>query len=271
MKELIERNFKRSVQRGAIRVLNYLLDQGADINIITAGDIINREEIVKPSREVLEILIANGWDVNNRRSHNNWPLLRCITSYPDLVEWCLAHGAKVDLPGDIPPLLEICAESSTVATFELLRAKGAPLGRRTLHLAVEYAAIYAPYDSPSDTPSDIDMALHNVLFKNRMDMVRHLVDVVGLDINAKEPYPGKFCNTPLCYMAHRNTNQDFRELIWFLLDRGADIICDGPIIRGLKVPSALEAAESSRNIRFLEAVEEWEARRHDNTKANQLP
>lgn len=96
-------------------------------------------------------------------------------------------------------------------------------------------------------------------------MVRHLVDIVGLDINAEELWPGKFCSTPLCYVASRNDGKDARELIWFLLDRGADPNRARPLVGDIRFPSALEYAQSSCNMRFLEAVKEWQARRHNNT------
>jgi hypothetical protein len=76
----------------------------------------------------------------------------------------------VDLPSDIPPVLEIAAGSGSVATFELLQARGAPLGRLTLHRAVKQAFINAPSDD----------SIRDALFEQRMDMVKHLVDIVGL-------------------------------------------------------------------------------------------
>jgi hypothetical protein len=255
VQEVIQNGLRRSVARSATRVLSYLLDQGAEVSTITAGAIMSKEELVEPSREVLEILIAHGWDINSRGPDStDWPLLWCVTRYPDLLEWCLAHGASVDLPGDTPPVLEIAAAEGSVATFELLRARGAPLGRRTLHRAVEQAAIYVPSGD----------SVRTALFEQRMDMVRHLVDIVGLDVNAVEPWPGKFCSTPLCYVAPRN-NKDAKELIWFLLDRGADPNRAGPLLGDIRVPSALEHAQSCRNTRFLEAVREWQSLQHNNT------
>lgn len=76
VQEVIQKGLRSSVRRGATQVLSYLLDQGAEISTITAGAIMNTEELVKPSREVLEILIARGWDINSRGPNcNDWPLL----------------------------------------------------------------------------------------------------------------------------------------------------------------------------------------------------
>lgn len=66
VQEIIQTGLRRSVARGATRVLPYLLDQGADISTITAGSIVNKEELVEPSYEVLEILIARDWDIDSR-------------------------------------------------------------------------------------------------------------------------------------------------------------------------------------------------------------
>jgi predicted type IV restriction endonuclease len=65
VQEVIQKGLRSSVRRGATQVLSYLLDQGAEISTITAGAIMNTEELVKSSREVLEILIARGWDINS--------------------------------------------------------------------------------------------------------------------------------------------------------------------------------------------------------------
>ena len=267
VQEVIRASLRRSVASSATRVLSYLLDdQGADVSAISGGTIasVSSEESVEPSREVLEILLAHGWDIDSRDRNIGWPLLWYAVRYPDLLAWCLAHGASVYLPGDTPPrdangigqvprisLLEYVAEAGTVATFELLRARGAPFHRRTLHRAVEYAAIYAPpYDSARTSR-----------FEERMDMVRHLVDTLGLDVNAEDGWPGKPYATPLYYVASYNNGKDASELIWFLLDHGAD-----PnyvyTFRGEKVSSVLEQAEANRYTRFLEAVQEWQTRKH---------
>lgn len=250
VQEVIQNGLRRSVARSATQVLSYLLDQGAEISTITAGAIMSKDELVEPSREVLKILITHGWDINSQGPDStNWPLLWYVIRYPDLLEWSLAYGASVDLPGDTPPVLEIAAAEGSVATFELLRARGAPLGRRTLHRAVEQAAVCAPSND----------SFRTALFEQRMDIVRHLVDIVRLDVNAVEPWPGKFYSTPLCYLASRNDGKDAKELIWFLLDRGADLNRAGPLVEDIRLPSALEHAQSSRNTRFLEAVREWQS------------
>lgn len=266
VQEVVQRGLRRSAARSAVHVLHYLLDRGADVAILSASDILANDDMVKPSQEVLEILIGHGWDINTQGTrHTSWPLLWFVVEYPDLVTWCLDHGARVDIPEDPPQInadgtqsrkglprptiLGMAASSGSVETFELLRARGAPFDPRTLHRAVEQATISAPKEG-SDRCSS---------YTHRMDMVRHLVDVLKLDVNAVKHQIGGQCSTPLCCVARRPTSQDFRELVYFLLDRGADPNLDGEVQKGFKWSSPITCAQSCGNMRFLQAVEEWQA------------
>lgn len=268
VQEVIQAGLNRSLSRTAPRILSYLLDHGADVGTVYPNVIGPREGPGRPSLEMLEMLVAHGWDVDARRERTSRPLLWDVLRHPDLVQWCLAQGASVHLPGDTPPrdasgvarqtaresLLVCAAREATVATFELLRARGAPLEQRALHEAAEAAAICAP---PCGSAAD-------ALFRERVDMVRHLVDVAGLDVNSQEAWPGKCRGTPLYYIASRNNGKDARDVIWFLLDRGADPDL-GSTMGELQIASANKEAEMHSNTRFLEAVQEWRDRQHDNT------
>lgn len=269
VQDVVQRGLSRSARRRAVHVLSYLVDHlhGADVAAISAPEIVSNDDMGKPSQEVLEILVAHGWDINTRGPGDatRWPLLWHVVRYPDLVRWCLDHGARVDIPenppkvnGNVesrtgvprPTILGAAASSGSVETFELLRAKGAPLDPRTLHRAVEQATASAPKEG--EEPGSF--------YTQRMDMIRHLVDVVKLDFNAIKRQLGSSCSTPLCIVAGRPTNQIFRELVYFLLDRGADpnLNCrtqEDPHCW----PSAMVCAQTCGNGRFLEAVEEWQA------------
>ena len=264
---VVQWGLSRSARRRAVHVLSYLVDHphGADVAAISAPEIVSNDDMGKHSQEVLEILVAHGWDINTRGTGDatRWPLLWHVVEYPDLVRWCLDHGARVDIP-DNPPRVNgnvesrsgvrrptiLGAASGSVETFELLRAKGAPLDPRTLHCAVEQATVLAPEEGEEPSP----------FYTQRMGMVRHLVDVVKLDVNAKKRQLGSSCSTPLFIVAGRHTDQRYRELINFLLDCGADpnlncrtqedIYCQS---------SAIACAETCRNIHFLQAVKDWQA------------
>ncbi|EME81800.1 uncharacterized protein MYCFIDRAFT_78768 [Pseudocercospora fijiensis CIRAD86] len=250
--DIVQRGLKRACARNAIHVLQYVLEHGPDVEKLIAKDILINDEPTKPSQEVLEILVAHGWDINSRG--DSWPLLWFVVEYPDLVEWCLDHGAKVDVPDDLsrgssppPTILGLAASSGSVETFELLRRRGAPLDRRTLHLAVEKATLLASRGTSQP-------------YTDRMAMVRHLIDVVKLDVNAIEHRVGDQCSTPLCYLARRPNSDSHRELINFLLDRGADPEMDCGTEGGIDWPRPIDCAESCGNLEFLHAVQEWRGR-----------
>lgn len=268
---MIQKGLHGCIGWRAPKVLIYLLEQhGVGVNTVYPNTIYSLE---KPGARrlypFLEVLLAHGWDIDTHGpQRTSWPLLWFATSDPELLDWCLEHAASVYIPGDTPPrdcngvgavprtsLLEQAAGEATVATFEKLRAKGAPLGRRTLHIAVYQAAHRAPKDGNEDKPS----------YEMRMAMVRHLIDVVGLDVNADGGYVGEPSGTPLCSLAHQNNGRDTRELIGCLLDRGADPDQKGAILSAgsQPQPSPLEVAQSNGNTRFLDAVNEWRARHGD--------
>lgn len=283
VQDVFRSGLRHSLGRHALKVLSYLLDNGADVSIVSPGWLFDDEDpLAKPSLEALEMLISHGWDINARQDRKSWPLLWYVVGYHDLVEWCLDHGASVYLPGDTPPrdangvgevprisLLERAAGGASVSTFKLLREKGAPFHQGVLHAAVEHAVYNAAPFNGSTSPST-----SNIWFNERMAMVRYLVDEVSIDVNSKWWRVGKPGATPLDFLAGYRSNKDLRELIWFLLDRGADlnhasILKDGyQGYRGedIPYPSPLEAAQQQiPNTRFLETVQEWQERQPNNT------
>jgi hypothetical protein len=269
---IINYGLRLSVRRTAIGVLQYVLNHGADVESLRGEDVLpivdefSKDDNEKPSMEVLEILIAHGWDVNNRG--NDRPLLWFVVKYPDLVQWCLDHGATLDIPSPPrlgyshnPPqisangeeirhsalrgpstILGAAARSGTVETFELLRARGAPSDPRMLHIAAQ---------------------------SGRLDMVRHLVDVIGLNVNAIEHEVGDHCSTPLCYFCGpRPFQEHHRELINFLLDRGADPDLDCGRDGGVPRQSPNQIARQWNNEKFLQAVKEWRAKQQQEDGAD---
>ncbi|KAL6908775.1 hypothetical protein GGI43DRAFT_379615 [Trichoderma evansii] len=283
VQDVFRSGLRNSLKRSALKVLSYLLDHGADISIIDPSWVVNDEDpLVKPSLEALEMLIAHGWDINAREDAEAWPLLWYLVEYPDLVTWCLDQGAIVVYPPSDDPsrdanrlghywsqsLLEHAAKRASVATFRLLREKGAPFHQRILHGAVERAVTSAPpfhgSTSPSTSPST-----SNVWFNERMAMIRYLVDEAGLDVNSEEWRLGKYGATPLDIVSSYKNGKDARELIWFLLDRGADLnhvsILKDPTRGDIRHPNPLEEARLISNTRFLEAVQEWQDRQRNNT------
>ncbi|OBT65461.1 hypothetical protein VE03_04944 [Pseudogymnoascus sp. 23342-1-I1] len=275
--ELLNEFCALAVQHNSANVLTHLIKQGASIKSLKPGNITWRGPRTKP---IMEILLAHGWDINARDTSRGYlgaePFMWSVVTDIDLVTWCLEHGASV-YPRDQEPLrddiltmsqrkcqqiLEKAAYSATVATFELLRSKGAPLGWRPLHRAIETTTHYQAYpgEEANRREEEEKEAKESARkYEERMAMVRHLVDVVGIDVNAPDEPPGAGVpdrwGTPICYIAKSyGLETDTRELAWFLLDRGAD------------PTPALEIAKSTEHQKFVADVEAWRAQQADGRK-----
>ncbi|KAF2855393.1 hypothetical protein T440DRAFT_504062 [Plenodomus tracheiphilus IPT5] len=271
---------RHAIQNNAENALKCIIEQGLDVHslapTVVAGD--------GRSKAILEILLAHGWDINYRQVSTSGPdaepFMWHIVKDGDLVTWCLEHGASV-FPRNQEPLrvgvltqsqrscrqiLDCAAGYATITTFELLRSKGAPLGWRTLHLAVQTAALAAdrlekrededcilkkPESKEGQFNGNHSDAARN--YAERMDMVRHLIDTVGLDVNGLDHpagrTPGGCMGPPICYVATLSgLRGSTRELTWLLLDRGAD------------PAPGLEEAGYTDHETFAGDVEAWKAR-----------
>lgn len=215
----------------------------------------------KTSEETLEVLISHGWDVNWRAREGSddrsYPYIWHVVKDVNKVAWCLAHGATL-APKDMEPychniiprsqwrfsqLLERTAAVGSVDSFKLLHSQGAPIGWRSLQLAVERACVWGPDES--DPTSE-----RGRQYAEAMNMVRHLVEVVGLDVNAEDAPPKTYIpmrfGPPINYIACiGETGSDIRGVTWYLLDRGAD------------PTEALSMAKTTEYDKFVCAVEEW--------------
>jgi hypothetical protein len=85
-------------------------------------------------------------------------------------------------------------------------------------------------------------------------MVRHLVDTLKLDVNARDQPPrwmlGNFFGRPLHYVAQKSSPKGVcREVTLFLLRRGAD----PELVDGGMTPMAYGKGKEN----FLDAVKEW--------------
>ncbi|OBT51247.1 hypothetical protein VE04_08257 [Pseudogymnoascus sp. 24MN13] len=200
-----------ATRNNAMAILNDLIKHGATVVPRRPSS------VVRASKDTLEFLLAHDWDINAQGDSQNdkQPFMWLVATDYDMVKWCLEHGASRASAGP-RGILEIVAAHGSIATFDLLRSKGAPLGWRPLHLAVETATYFVPSDENDD-------AKHI----ERMAMVHYLLDVVGLDVNAPDQPVGSktlpmHSGTPICYIYDERTGRDNRELTWLLLDRGAD-------------------------------------------------
>ncbi|KAN0108009.1 hypothetical protein V8E51_007751 [Hyaloscypha variabilis] len=244
-------------------------------------------------KSLVQILLNHGWDINHRhhdqpllwqivydgdavawclergasilpKGQKLWPEFN-INNAEAFAEYFerfpYSSKERSDCLYYCPPILELAAQQSTVTTFELLRSKGAPLGWRVLHMAATGRACSAvpehsvtkpanPIDEVERQFSDRELARTP---EERMNMVRHLVDNLKLDVNARDQPPGwilgNFFGRPLHYVAQKSGSKgDCREVTLFLLQKGADPeLEDG----GGMIPMALGKGS------FLDAVKEW--------------
>jgi hypothetical protein len=71
------------------------------------------------------------------------------------------------------------------------------------------------------------MAANECSSPQKIRMLKHLLEVVGCDVNSRSygPYygSGSMCSIPLCWIACRPKGANVKELIWFLLDHGVDL------------------------------------------------
>lgn len=275
--ELLNEFCQLAVQNNSTNVLMHLIKQGASVKTLRPRDVAWGET---RSKAILEIMLVHGWEINarddSRGDPNDEPFMWSVLRDIELVSWCLEHGASVFPRGQEPlrddiitmsqrkcqQILEKAAYSATVTTFELLRSQGAPLGWRPLHRAVETAALYQAYpgeDANRGEEEEKDAKDSARNYEERMAMVRHLVDVVGIDVNAPDQPPdGKVPDrwgTPICYVTKSyGIKTDTRELVWFLLDRGAD------------PTPALDDAKHVKHDTFAADVEAWSAQQRGGRK-----
>jgi hypothetical protein len=187
----------------------YLIEQGADATQVTGMTLVDTISDTLPSLGALELLVDHGWDINSRGLARGMPVLWFVVRDVDLVRWCLDHGADVDPLDDTPsgakkhrkPILEVTAAEGNMKAFELLRAKGAPLDLH--HGVLPSAVMSASYDA---FQADKGPGTH---FSRMLSMIRHLVGVVGCDVNSisygSYHGSGSTCSTPLCWLAATQT------------------------------------------------------------------
>lgn len=251
--ETLTTALESAVKFNAVKILSYVLDKGADAKTAGAALTLTWGDLSLPSRATLETLVAHGWDIDSYVQHTSsgGPLLWLALRDEELVEWCLAHNASVSLPdstGHRPrPILERAAAIGNIATFEALRTRGAPLSSRILPSAVRSANDSAP--ASGETPT--------TAYETHLNMVRHLIDNIGIDVNMPSHWAGSTCSTPLCCIACYPTG-DATQLIQLLLEKGGDPYLAGPSSDALEIPSAFEAAVERNNAMFIRAVETWQ-------------
>ncbi|KAL0265011.1 hypothetical protein SLS55_000967 [Diplodia seriata] len=237
-----------AVKHDRADLLQHLLATG------TSTDYIPRKEIVhKRSTTLLQVLLDNGWDINDYLGgYMGCALTQAILTRADVdfIAWLLERGAD---PNGPPGGIDHCGYALRLA-MQITRPDdpaGAGAGpSRVARMLVERGA-----------DVDLSKALHVAAEKRGVEWVRWLVEVAGADVDAPGLDPDWACATdvergigrPLHYAA-RNPDPAVAR---YLVERGAD--------RGQKDTSGRtprEVAEllgHGKQARIL-AVEEGESR-----------
>jgi hypothetical protein len=255
---LYQRWMEDAIQHDSTKVLTQLIELGASIRDLRPASVASMYRN-GTSKATLELLLALDWDINTQLQFDYRPFIWHFISDSDMISWCLKHGASLttmDPDRDwyhCPPILGFVAILSTVEEFELLRAEGAPLGWRLLHKAIQTTTHYAPKVGEKEREEEKRIYPERAeQYAERIAMVHHLLDVVGIDVNAPDQPSGgqrpMHYGTPICYIpGSEMPDTDTRELTWLLLNRGAD------------PTPAFKVAELCDYLRFVQYVEDWNA------------
>ncbi|KAF7544850.1 hypothetical protein G7Z17_g9633 [Cylindrodendrum hubeiense] len=252
------------VQDGRIDLVGHLLEQESASMTFLSPPIV----WTKFSIPLLELLIAHGWDINRSAESGartrRQRIIDLACGDETFVRWLVDHGAQVDGGEDEyevypepAPLLETCAVRGSVSTFLFLQARGARLGKRTLHRAAEEAAAARAdpsitYDSASveSDPNGAEAALVKRR-QGRSEMLRFLVENLKLDINAMDTEVQRpfHWGTPLCYVATKPNGEAVGK---WLLEKGAD-----PSIKNTEGADAEYVAKDHDCDKIVALLKDW--------------
>jgi len=96
LKEFYHKTCSDAIRGNSIATLQFLIDHGMSVKHLTPHSVACHPP---PSKETLEFLLVQGWDINWRGCDP--PFMWYMASYTDMITWCLEHGASV-LPSDRP-------------------------------------------------------------------------------------------------------------------------------------------------------------------------
>lgn len=185
-----------AIAGGHTEIVTYLLSQGAQI---TSLDITQAVRPCSRSVAIFQTFLDHGWDINSPTG-THATALKYVVDSEELTRWFLGHGADPNV-GSFS-ILDVTAANSSPAVLDLLIAHGAKLE--------ESDALHSAAGECEGVPG-------------RVEMMRHLLDDLGADVNAieKRGVPagrGLGRGTPLHSAAYAGR----KERIVLLLDKGAN-------------------------------------------------
>jgi len=190
-----------AVYKGDVDTVRRYLEQGGNVNAKYGfdGNTPLQRAAQNNNKDMVEMLIAKGADVNAKDKDGNTPLQRAAQhNRKDVAELLIAKGADVnakDKDGNTP--LQRAAQHNRKDVAELLIAKGADVN--------------AKYNAKNKE----DYTLLHWAAQNNSKDVAELLIVKGADVNAKE----KDGYTPLLQAAWYNR----KEVAELLIAKGADV------------------------------------------------
>ena len=102
VQKVLQEGPKKATNRAAIRCLKYVIELGADVHQLSPHWLVSTEGTSATMREVLEILVAHGYDINSEGG--GLPVLWHVgVGDYDFLKWCLAQGANVNPTDKTPP------------------------------------------------------------------------------------------------------------------------------------------------------------------------
>ncbi|KAI0018008.1 hypothetical protein F4780DRAFT_752828 [Xylariomycetidae sp. FL0641] len=248
--------------RDFVPAVEYLVDvEKVPATAVHPGDL----SPIDTSVALLDALYTRGWDPNQTPppARKGAMLLDHLCHKEDAVKWLLDHGAPVDRGqfdpnyGIVPqpaPILETCAAVGSLASFKLLRDKGAPISRRTLHKAARAAAYVGadPSVPEEEEGKRVSCGATTPAQEERARVIRYLVDDLHLDVNQMDrDIPVTFhYGTPINYASVRPGGA---KVVEWLLGKGAD-----PTIKSLEADQDAEALALSYGYHeVVEVIREW--------------
>ncbi len=182
---------------GELQVVNFLLDHGADINLVSGGDTALNAATAHGNKAMVELLLSRGADVNARVTTGGTVLHTAVENgFQAVAETLLQHHANVNAP--FPP------NNGGETPLHLAVIKSYP---NLVNLLLKYGADVNATNGSGRTP------LVHAINHGRPDLVQKL-----LAAGANPNLPSTEGRSPLSYAAEQRNP----DIIQLLLDAKAD-------------------------------------------------
>ena len=208
-------SINEAAAQGNIEAVRQHLAAGADVNEKwKAGHYPLTLAVDSDHKEIVELLIANGADVNTNNDYLGMTVLQSavLRSNKEIVELLINRGADVNAMGRafLTPLDTALKASLNKEIADLLRKHG---GKTSEELKGSKKVIEAA-QSETTKVQGVDISIHDAAENGNIEAVnQHLAK--GVDVNVKDKHGG----TPL----HRATLGGNKEIAELLIVNGVDV------------------------------------------------